>query len=158
MPGRHVVRKAQLLSKDEAKKRFASGLLRAVSTHGKGTVADAMGRTTRVVEKALALDTLPELDSALNALRIDHTIFDEALAHYGLKLAPDDATQATDMDVVALLGLVVARIGDAHAPASPGGAERVHTETLAIADVARPLVQLLSGIIAEADRIRGVGR
>lgn len=91
----------------------------------------------------------------LDFLLADPSALDEVLALYGFGLhCLDTATPiASDAELIS----DAANLFAAHAEALKGG-KRDHRDTIAIAEKARPVVQGYSGIIAEADRFRGVGR
>src|SRR5688572_23937673 len=94
-----VVRENRRLTKDRAKVLVASGLQRAVARLGKEEVALAAGCTSRCIEKALAHDTLPSIETLFNALAADVTIADELLSAYGFRLAPLHCEAANDLTV-----------------------------------------------------------
>lgn len=145
-----VVRNPQRLTKDRAKALLASGLQRAVTAHGADEVALAAGCTRRCIEKALAHDTLPSMETALNALAVEPTVLDELLAAYGLRLCPLRAEAANDLavagGVIDAMGKLVTACADGH---------RDHNETLSVAALLRPHLPAINAIVREADQLRG---
>lgn len=145
-----VVRKAERLTKDRTKALLASGLQRAVAKRGADEVALAAGCSQRCIEKALAHDTLPGLDTTLNALTADATIMDELLAAYGLRLCPLRAEAANDLMVAGGVIDAMGKLVSAHADG-----RRDHNETLSIAALLRPHLPAITAIVREADELRG---
>ncbi len=145
-----VVRKAERLTKDRAKSLLASGLQRAVSKHGADEVALAAGCTKRCIEKALAHDTMPSMETALNALTIEPTVLDELLAAYGLRLCPLRSEAANDLLVAGGVIDAMGKLVSAHADGV-----RDHNETLSIAALLRPHLPAIQAIVREADELRG---
>lgn len=151
MTGNTFVRKVARLTKDRAKALVAAGLQRASSEHGKDGVALAAGCSVRCIEKALAHDTLPSIETLFNALSADPTILDEFLREYGLCLRSVTADAANDLTTAAGLSHAAGALIEAHQDG-----RRCHRETLAIADKLRPLLPQIAAIIEEADRHRSV--
>lgn len=146
-----IVRKPHRLAKDRAKQLLAAGLLRGVTLHGKDEIALAAGCSSRCIEKALSLDTLPSMETMLNALSLEPTLLDELLAAYGMRLAPLHAEAANDLVVAS--GVIDA-MGELVRAAADG--RRDHTETLAVAALMRPHLPAIQAIVREADALRGV--
>ena len=147
---RSVVRESLRLTKDRAKALLASGLQRSVVKHGADEVALAAGCTKRCIEKALAHETLPSMETALNALTIEPTVLDELLAAYGLRLCPLHADAANDLTTAAGLSGAVSKLVEACADGV-----RDHNETLAVAALLRPHLPAIQAIVREADQLRG---
>jgi len=145
-----VVRNAERLTKDRAKALLASGLQRAVATRGKDQVALAAGCGERCIEKALAQDTLPSIETVLNALDADETIMDELLAARGRRLCSLRAEAANDMALAAGVTIAMGQLVQALTDGI-----RDHTETLTIADLLRPHLPAMNAIVREADGLRG---
>jgi hypothetical protein len=154
-----IVHKPKPLGNGEAKAKLASGLLRAVTKRGKRGVdviaieADCSGRT---IAKALAMETLPAGETLFNLLLADSHVLDELLARVGYCAVPLQAAEAQDLDLCELLGAVMGALAKSRSPNSPGGSNRVHSETLVVADLARAVLPMLTAIVREADGIRGV--
>jgi DNA-binding phage protein len=146
---KHVVRKTQRLTKDEAKALIATGLQRVASEHGLDKVALEAGCSRRCIEKALAHDTLPEAHTLLNALTLDPTVLHEALLKLGLQVVPLDWAASPDMQTIAkmseTLSLYINALQDG---------KRDHRETCQIAEHLRPLIAELTAIVREADGLR----
>lgn len=148
--GATVVRKAARLTKDRAKRLLASGLQRLVVRHGKDEVALAAGCSPRCIEKALSHDTLPGLETALNALTLDPTVLDELLASLGFRLCPLHSQSADDLTLAA--GVITA-MGELVKARADG--VRDHNETLSVATLLRPHLPAILSIVREADALRG---
>lgn len=117
---------------------------------GRGTLADRLEVNPRTVDSAIAMRSLPEAQHIFNLLRIDPAALNGILASYGLQAVPLRGEAANDMHTIAGLSHVA---GDWVQRLSDG--RRCHIDTLALADAIRPLLTALTGIVVEADRIRG---
>ena len=154
-----IVPKLQPIEHSEAKRLLAAGLFRTISKRGKRgveSVAIEADCHPKTLTKALAMETLPAGDTLLNLLLADVTALDELMARVGCKVSPLHANADADLDVVEALGALCGALAKSRSPNSPGGVERVHCETLVIADLARSLLPTLTAIVREADGIRGV--
>lgn len=147
---RSVVRDRVRLTKDRAKALLASGLQRAVARHGKDEAALAAGCSPRCIEKALAHDTLPGIETVLNLLDLDVTVLDELLAARGMRLLPLHHDAANDLSTAAG---VIAAMGELVRSQADG--RRDHTETMAVATLLRPHLGAIEAIVREADELRG---
>lgn len=146
-----VVPQNQPVSEQQYQGKLIAGLSRVAGDIGRGTLADRSGRTTRALDKLFSGasgDTSGK--GLLDFLRADPTALDEVLALYGFQLAPLGFDAVLDFEIIADTAALQAE----HTNAMRDG-RRDHTETLRVADKARPVVQRYSAIIAEADRIRG---
>jgi hypothetical protein len=150
MTGPNVFRKVDRLSKERCKTLVASGLHRAVTANGLDEVALAAGCCEESVRNALGLKTLPAIDTLLNAMDLDATILDEALAAKGFRIAPLHSEAANDLNIACGLN----RVAEAICRALLDGV-RKHHETLEIADIIRPHLPALTAIVREADGLRG---
>lgn len=129
------------------------GLARSAANVGRGNLADRSKRTTRALDKLFSgacADTSGK--GLLDFLLADPSALDEVLGLYGYQLAPTNCAPALDFEIIADTAALTA----AHTEAMRDGI-RKHRETIKIADCARPVVAQYSAIIAEADRLRGVG-
>ncbi len=143
--------KIRKLTRDRAKSLIATGLQRAVGQHGMDQVAAEATCGDTCLRNALSQKALPELHFVLNALPLDSTIMDEALADVGFCLVPLEMDFGQDMDVIAeLSGLMTEWV-----TAMKDG-RRDHVETQQIAARIRHLLPRLRGIVGEADRLRAV--
>lgn len=104
----------------------------------------------KTIARGMAGPCLPDAENLLNSLAADPTALAEVLALYGLQIVPIGFDAALDFEIIADNSALLAE----HTEAMRDG-RRDHRETVRIADKARPVVQRLSAIIAEADRIRG---
>jgi hypothetical protein len=146
-----IVPKSAKVAKDRAKVLIAAGLLRAVHNHGKDAlVAESGGCGKRCLEKALALETLPSVETLVNLLDLEPTVLDELLAAKGWRLAPLDSIHSADLSTAA--GVINA-MGELVAANTDG--IRDHNETLAVATMLRPHLPAITAIVREADAIRG---
>lgn len=138
-------------NKTQVSRALATGLLRAIGTAGgKGSLADSMDTSTKTIDRALIGDSIPGIHTALAALLVDPTALDELLRLYGFCLRPLTAEAANDMDTAAKLSFAAGAMIEALADGI-----RDHRETLAMADIFRPLIQSMGAIISEADALRG---
>ena len=154
-----IMRKNTHVSNEEAKRLFAAGLFRAVSKRGKrgiDAIAIDADCSPRTISKALAMETLPAGETLVNLLMADASILDELLAHAGLRVVPIEMVATQDLDLVEALGAVMGGLAKSRSPNSPGGVERIYSETTMIADMARTVLPALTAIVREADGIRGV--
>lgn len=147
----NVVRNPKPLTKDRAKGLIATGLQRAVARHGMDEVALAAGSSRRCIEKALAHETLPSIETVANVLLIDGHVLDELLASYGYRIAPILADAANDFAIAASLSRTSGAVIDALADG-----QRCHQDTLRLAEKFRRLMPQMAAIISEADQIKGV--
>lgn len=146
-----VVPQNQPVSEQQYHGMLIAGLSRVSASIGRGALADQSGRTTRALDKLFSGasgDTTGK--GLLDFLRADPSALDEVLALYGFQLAPLGFDAVLDFEIIADTAALQAE----HTHAMRDG-RRDHTETLRVADKARPVVARYQGIIAEADRIRG---
>lgn len=125
-----------------------AGLARTAAKHGRGHVADAMGRTTRALDKVFAGST-PDALALLNLLLLDISALDEVCGALGLRVVPADSEASLDFELLA-------DTADLHAEhmSAMRDHRRDHNETIRIAEKARPVVAKYTAIIVEADRLR----
>ena len=145
----HVVRNPKPLTKDKAKALIAAGINRAVIQHGMETVADAAQCSVRCLQKALSHETLPEADKLGNMLLLEPTILAEWLNRLGYQVIATNMEITPDMVTASQMSRAVA----AFLEILEDG-KRNHQETLALADVLRPLVPRLTAIVHEADGLK----
>lgn len=139
-------------AKSDVSAALAIGWARA-SSKRKGEFADKIGaRTIKTVDRALIGETVPELHTALASLLVDPGALDEVFALYGLERPRHkNAQAANDMATVSCLSSVVTTFCEALKDG-----QRVHTETLDLADKVREVMPSLTALLDEANRIRGV--
>lgn len=145
-----IVRNPQRLTKERAKTFIAAGLQRAVAEHGKDELALAGGCSERCIEKALALDTVPSIETLGNMLAKEPTLLDEFYAALGWQLIPLRANAANDLETAAGLGRAGATLAEAWADG-----RRDHIELFAFVDLIRPHLPAIMAMIGEADQLRG---
>lgn len=143
---RHVIH-----TKADVSARLVAGWARVIAIHGKGKFADKLHIDTKTVGRALSGENTPELHTAFNSLAVDPTALDEVAALYGVEIRPRNSVAANDMETVADLSHLVGKWVEVLADG-----QRDHRETLALADVMRPLTHRLNAVCAEADALRGV--
>lgn len=147
-----VVPKPTALTEAEFHSALCAGLARVAASIGRGNLADKSGRTTRALDKVFA-GSIPNGKGLFDFLLADPTALDELLARYGYQLAPLGREAVLDFEIIADAAALTAE----HTQAMRDG-RRDHRETIRIADKARPVVAKYQGIIAEADRFKGVGQ
>lgn len=115
-------------------------------------MADTIEASTKTIDRALTQETLPELHTALASLLADESALDEVFALYGFERPRrKNAQAANDMATVSCLSSVVTTFCEALKDG-----QRVHTETLDLADKVREVMPSLTALLDEANRIRGV--
>lgn len=119
---------------------------------GKGAFADKIEGCQKTIDRALTGPGLPELHTALASLLADPNALDEVFALYGFD-APrrHPAEAANDLATVSDLSSLIATFCDAIKDGN-----RNHRETLAIADLVRAVMPSLTGILDQANVIRGI--
>lgn len=117
----------------------------------KGSFADHLEIDPKTVNRTLTGESVPEVHTVLNALAFNPTAMDELARLVGGRFIPDEQVAAGDYANVAALAHATAKYADVMADGV-----RDHAETLALADLFRPLVANLAPIIAQADRIKGI--
>lgn len=148
----HVVRNREPVTKTRSKALIASGLNRAVLTHGIEAVALAAGECTpRCIQKALAHENLLGVDKLINLLLLDPTSLSELLGAVGMKIVPNEIAISTDMVTVSEMSGAVATFCQALEDG-----RRNHRETLQLANLLRPLMPKLASIVHEADGLKAV--
>lgn len=144
------VRPNTIRTKAEVSGALAAGWARC-SNNRKGPFADAMKVDVKTVNRALIGETVPELHTALNSLIADPTALDEVADLYGISFVPRHSSAANDMELAAGLGRslseLIERLRDG---------TRCHLDTLALAELFRPLMPQMQAVVAQADEIRGV--
>jgi len=148
-----VVPQRRAPSELEYHEALVAGLARIAARIGRGNLADKSNRTTRALDKLFSgasSDTTGK--GLLDFLCADPEALDEVLALYGYQLAPRGSAKAEDFSIIADAAALTAE----HTEAMRDG-HRCHRETIRIAEKARPVVAKYSAIIADADRIRGIG-
>ena len=151
MAGRVHVCPREPLSKDKFQQRLAKAWGRVCRQIGKGEMARGMGLgDTKTIDRALGASNLPEAHTIFNSLMADETALDEVLAEYGFRLARIEA--AAGLDLITLSGLceTAAELSEALKDGN-----RVHPETLKVADTLRPHMPALIAFLREADDLRG---
>lgn len=149
MPDKQV-RPIMKRTKAQVSGAVAAGWAR-VSAGRKGAFADNLDIDPKTVNRALTGDSVPELHTALNSLADDPTALDELFALYGVSINSRLPVNVTDAELTSRLGHTLAdlidRMSDGHL---------CHRDKLALAELFRPLIPQMQGIVDEADRLRGV--
>ncbi len=137
-------------SETKVSNAVATGLLRASQNcGGKGTLADKMEVHSKTVDRALVGDTVPNVRNLFNSLLADPTALDELADLYGVVIRPKSSQAANDLHTAACMANATGSFIEA---LSDG--KRDHRETLALADMFRPLLKMLGAVVEEADRIK----
>lgn len=144
-----VVRKKSPLAKSRARGLIATGLNRAVLRHGIEEVAGAGGCSVRCIQKALAHETMPEAHTLANILDLDETALDELFAEKGKQLVTLKSEITDDMMLAGGLAHFIGELCEALRDM-----QRSPRETCQLADLIRPIIPQLNGIVREADEIR----
>jgi hypothetical protein len=139
-------------SKLDVSSHLAAGWARVMARIGRGNFTDRMGADRKVVSRALGQETVPELHTVLTSLLVDGTALDEVLAlyGYGLHRLPSGSGSVGDETLSEVIDLASA------VSTFQRGNTQDHRAKLRLAEVARPVAQAAFGMVAEADRIRGV--
>lgn len=145
------VRPIRKRTKAEVSGALAAGWAR-VSAGRKGAFADNIDIDTKTVNRALTGETVPELHTAWNSLADDPTALDELASLYGVSIIARRTASANDMELAAGLGHSLSELID-----RLRDGKRCHIDTLALAELFRPLIPQMQAVIAEADELRGVG-
>lgn len=148
MPDKQVCRqKPQSKTKLSAALSAAWG--RVGNALGKGAFADAAEFDVVTINRALTGPSLPAAENLLNSLAADPSALDEVLALYGLRLCPAFSKSANDMELAAGLGHSLSELIDRIRDGT-----RCHLDTLALAELFRPLMPQMQAVIDEADAMR----
>lgn len=138
-------------SKTKLSAALSAAWSRVANTLGKGAFADAAEFDVVTVNRALVGPSLPAAENLLNSLVADPTALDEVLALYGLSVRPAYSKRTSDMELASGLGRslseLIERLRDG---------KRCHIDTLALAELFRPLIPQMQAVVDEADAIRGV--
>lgn len=138
------------VSKTRLSEALSAAWGRVSNEMGRGTFADRMGADPKTIQRGMAGPSLPDAENLLNSLAADPTALAEVFALYGLQVVPIGFDAALDFEIIADTSGLLAE----HTEAMRDG-RRDHRETISIANRARPVIQKLSAIVSEADRLRG---
>lgn len=148
--GVNQVRPIRKRSKTDVSGALAAGWAR-VSAGRKGAFADNLDIDAKTVNRTLTGETVPELHTAFNSLADNPTALDELCALYGVSIVARTACGTTGMDLAASLGRslseLIERLRDGRID---------HIDTLALAELFRPLIPQMQAVVAEADGLRGL--
>jgi hypothetical protein len=131
---------------------IAASWARVMARMGRGNFTDRMGVDRKVIARTLSGETVPELHTALGSLLVDPTSLDEVLALYGFGLhrLPDGGKMDTTPEELGdVLDFAASFSAYQRGPHN-------HQSKLKLAESARPVAQVTCGIVAEADRLRGL--
>lgn len=137
------------LTEGDARRLLALSLARPVAAQGPTRFALKVGCNERTIRKAAVGEATLRIDFAFNALLSDPGALDALAMHFRRVLVSIDP--GTICDMTAISGLLraaaeyVERMRDAR---------RCHADTLALADLFRPLLPHLAGIVREADALK----
>lgn len=153
MRTRNNVCSPEPLSKDKFQRLLSMAWSRVTSAPAMTQLrmASDMGcNDTGPVKRGVNATNLPEAHHIFNSLCADETALREILAHYGYEIARAKPEAANDLITLSGLCEVAAELSEALRDG-----KRVHPETLRVADKLRPHMPALTGLLAEADAIRG---
>jgi len=131
---------------------LVAGWSRIMARIGRGTFVDHMAVDRKVIERTIGLGNMPHLDTVLNSLLIDPTALDEVLALYGFgrhRLPDGGKMDTTPEELGDVLDFAASFSAYQRGPHN-------HQSKLKLAESARPVAQVTCGIVAEADRLRGL--
>lgn len=146
------IRPIRTRSKSDVSGALAAGWAR-ISAGRKGAFADNLEITTKTVDRALTGESVPELHTAFNSLADDPTALDELCSLYGVTMVPRRSQAANDMELAAGLGHSLSELID-----RLRDGRRCHIDTLALAELFRPLIPQMRAVVDDADELRGVTR
>jgi hypothetical protein len=136
----------------EVSKTIAADFHRVSDRVGKGTFADSIGvGCTQTVNNAITGATVPELHTALNALLVDPAGLFQTLLLYGGVFVPVEASACDDMAAISQM----LRAASEYFERMQDG-NRDHNDTIALAELFRPLVPAMLCVIREAGDLRGL--
>lgn len=139
------------LSKDKFQQRLSQAWGRVWPRVGKGRMAACMGLAdTKTIDRAVSLSNLPEAHTIFNSLLADETALDEILAEYGYRITRIEAEAGADFITLSGLCETAAELSEALKDGN-----RLHPETLKVADKLRPHMPALVAFLREADELRG---
>ena len=147
-----VVPETKVLDEQSFHNRLTAAWARVIAAMpgGKSAFAQAVGMTTRGLDKVLAGST-PHACTIFNSRRAHPTAIDELLTGYDVRLVPADAICSTDLGA----GLVMLRAATACVEAEADGID--HQELLAMEGPLRASAAMHAGLIARIDRIKRTG-
>lgn len=141
---------AEPLSKDKFQRLLAMGWGRVGPDMGYAQMAAKMGlNETKTISRGVNATNLPEAHTIFNSLCANETALQEILAHYGFDVVRRHSEAANDLHTAACMANATGSFIEA---LSDG--KRDHRETLALADMFRPLLKMLGAVVEEADRIK----
>jgi hypothetical protein len=140
------------LTEQDARHLLAAGLIGPCHRDGPTRVALKIGCDEKTVRNARDEDRTLRLDYAWNALLADDGALDALARHFRRLLIPLDVVADCDAQTMSRLLHAAAEYYD-----RLRDTVRCHTDTLALAELFRPLLPALAAIVHEADEIRGRG-
>lgn len=148
--GSGIVCPKRLLGKEDVSQALASDWFRAA--HGrKGAFADAIGaKCTKTVDRVITGEHLPALHTALNSLVADETALFNTLRLAGGVFVRAETGSCDDNETISAM----LRAATDYFERMKDG-KRDHQDTLALADLFRPLVPAMLCVIQEANTIKG---
>ena len=149
---RPVVPKASAISEQQYHAALVAGLARVAANMGRGNLADKSQRTPRALGKLFSGDAMDTTGKGLlDFLLADASALEEVLALYGFGLHRlDDAPGDSETRMADVLDF-------ATLDATMRAAGRDDPRSICqLADRARPVARHCMGIVARADRIKGV--
>lgn len=126
---------------------LVQGLARLAAKHGRGKLADAMGRSGRQLDNVFG-GADPKPKALFDTLTLDTTALDEVMAAYGLRVVRQAQGSEDDLRLASGIAAGLAKLIESNADGI-----RDHNETIAIAAVIRPHLGALTNIINQADEL-----
>ena len=120
-------------------------IARMISEHGRDATASALGISARHIGN-LANGSFPRADRLHNLKALDP----DALATVDALYRPEKPQAANDMELAAGLGHSLSELID-----RLRDGKRCHLDTLALAELFRPIIPQLQAVVDEADVLRG---
>lgn len=137
------------LTEQEARHLLAGGLLAPCHEVGPTKVALRVGCDEKTIRKARDKEATLRLDYAWNTLLADPHALDGLARHFGKLLIGLDPSAANDSETVSRMLHASTEYFD-----RMRDNVRCHADTLALADLFRPLLPALAAIVHQADELR----
>lgn len=138
-------------SAEEVREQVALDLYSLSTRVGAGVVEEKLGATDPgTLGNAVLGKHTPRLHTVLNALLVDPSALTNTLLLYGVVAVPAETGEVDDNAVIAALLRSASDYFD-----RMKDHRRCHQDTLALAEIFKPLVPALLAIVREAGAIRG---
>lgn len=139
------------LGKDSVSRALSADWYGLDDRIGRGTLMDYLGsKSTKTITGAISREHLPELHTVLNSLLADPTALFNTLQLYGGIFLPVEGGECDDMAAISQM----LRAATEYFERMKDGA-RDHNDTIALADLFRPLVPAMLCVMLEAGKLKG---